>query len=181
VAVLCLAGCGMWYCLGSVWSEVVGVAALEQAVDRSGGGQGRAELGSSSLQAEINYGEGRDTRRTSGGHTSSVGWDGEIATEDDKLLRDAHGEGPMEGGSEREPDLPSYDHNRQPKQPASPVCSESARRNGTRNEPAHAHKPRQLPSSLPFSHPTRPPTFSLDVSLQTLNLALTTSARHCSN
>jgi hypothetical protein len=103
VAVLCLAGCGMRYCLGSVWSEVVGVAALEQAVDRGGGGQ--AELGSSSLQVEINYGEGRDTRRTSGGHTSSMGWDVEIATEDDKLLRTAHGEGPMEGGSESEPDL----------------------------------------------------------------------------
>lgn len=43
MAVLCLAGCGMRYCLGSAWSEVVGVAALEQVVDRSsGGGQGRA-------------------------------------------------------------------------------------------------------------------------------------------
>lgn len=36
------------------------------------------------------------TQRTSGGHTSSMGWDVEIATEDDRLLRNALGEGPME-------------------------------------------------------------------------------------
>jgi hypothetical protein len=75
-----------------------------------------------------------------------------MATEDDKLL---HGEGPMEGGSESEPERdPSTTTTDKPNSQSRSVArvrDETEPTEATRNEPAHT-----LASllSLPFSHPT---------------------------
>jgi hypothetical protein len=140
--------------------------------------QRRAELGSSSLQAEINYGdvtqEGRaeGTRAVWGQQRGNV----EIATEDDRLLRDAHGEWPWAGKGrwkmEVKVNVSLCDDNRLAKQPARSVArvrneTHRPRPPATRNEPAHApHALRQLPLSLPSLQPShlkregRPPSSS---------------------